>query len=128
MTPSPVPKPAPFKLPQVFAEALALHSQGRLAEAESLYSQVLVHRPDHFGHFAMLSVIKLAKGHALQLTYGEMIGRIVARRFLPAPLPPPPAPGESIRIGIVSSFFIGIRTGRSRSKAGSVRSIASAFT
>ena len=31
---TPVPKPAPFKVPQVFAEALTLHTQGRLTEAE----------------------------------------------------------------------------------------------
>jgi len=30
---------------------------------------------------------------------------VIARRFSPAPLPPPPAPGEPIRVGIVSSFF-----------------------
>ncbi len=59
---TPVPKPAPFKVPQVFAEALTLHTQGRLTEAESLYSQVLAHRPDHFDALQMLSVVKLAKG------------------------------------------------------------------
>ena len=42
---------------------------------------------------------------ALQQTYGEMISRNVARHFAPAPLPPPPAPGETIRVGIVSGFF-----------------------
>jgi predicted O-linked N-acetylglucosamine transferase (SPINDLY family) len=42
---------------------------------------------------------------ALQQIYGEMIGKVIARRFSPAPLPPPPAPGEPIRLGIVSSFF-----------------------
>jgi protein O-GlcNAc transferase len=41
----------------------------------------------------------------LQQVYGEMISRIVAREFPPAPLPPPPAPGEPIRVGIVSSFY-----------------------
>jgi len=58
---TPVPKPAPFKVSQVFADALALHTHGRLAEAESLYSQVLAHRPDHFDALQMLSVVKLAK-------------------------------------------------------------------
>jgi protein O-GlcNAc transferase len=62
MPPSPLPKPAPFKVPQVFAEALALHKQGNLTEAERLYSQVLAHRPNHFDALQMLSVIKLAKG------------------------------------------------------------------
>jgi len=41
----------------------------------------------------------------LQQLYGEMVGRVVARHFPPAPLPPPPAPGEPIRVGIVSGFF-----------------------
>ena len=41
----------------------------------------------------------------LQQIYGEMVGRVIARQFPPAPLPPPPAPGERIRVGIVSSFF-----------------------
>jgi protein O-GlcNAc transferase len=41
----------------------------------------------------------------LQQIYGEMITRTVARQFPPAPLPPPPAPGERIRVGIVSSFY-----------------------
>ena len=42
---------------------------------------------------------------ALQQAYGEMIGRIIASRYQPAPLPSPPAPDEPIRVGIVSSFF-----------------------
>jgi predicted O-linked N-acetylglucosamine transferase (SPINDLY family) len=62
MTPGPVPKPAPFKVPQVFAQALELHKQGRLTVAEQLYSEVLAHRPDHFDALQMLSVIKLARG------------------------------------------------------------------
>lgn len=62
MPPAPVPAPAPIKVPQVFAQALELHKQGRLAEAEQLYSEVLAHRPDHFDALQMLSVIKLAKG------------------------------------------------------------------
>src|SRR5664279_2119587 len=41
----------------------------------------------------------------LQQLYGEMVGRVVARHFSHAPLPPPPAPGEPIRVGIVSGFF-----------------------
>jgi len=41
----------------------------------------------------------------LQEIYGGMIGRIVGQQFAASPLPPPPAPGEVIRVGIVSSFF-----------------------
>jgi predicted O-linked N-acetylglucosamine transferase (SPINDLY family) len=42
---------------------------------------------------------------ALQRVYGEMVSRIIGQQYPPAPLPPPPAPGEPIRIGIVSAFF-----------------------
>src|SRR5262245_36603817 len=62
MPTAPVPKAAPFRVPQTFAQALELHKQGRLADAERLYAEVLTHRPDHFDALQMLSVIKLAKG------------------------------------------------------------------
>jgi protein O-GlcNAc transferase len=62
MPSAPAIKPAPFKVPQVFAQGLELHKQGRLVEAERLYSEVLAHRPDHFDALQMLSVIKLARG------------------------------------------------------------------
>jgi predicted O-linked N-acetylglucosamine transferase (SPINDLY family) len=42
---------------------------------------------------------------ALQQVYGELISQVVAQRFSAPPLPPPPAPDEVIRVGIVSSFF-----------------------
>jgi len=42
----------------------------------------------------------------LQKLYGSLAHRIVAAGYgAPAALPPPPAPGEPIRVGIVSSFF-----------------------
>lgn len=41
----------------------------------------------------------------LQAIYGRMVHGIVSRAFKPAPLPPPPAPGEPIRVGIVSAHF-----------------------
>jgi protein O-GlcNAc transferase len=41
----------------------------------------------------------------LQQVYGEMVCRIVGRQYQPAPMPPPPAHGEPIRVGIVSGFF-----------------------
>jgi predicted O-linked N-acetylglucosamine transferase (SPINDLY family) len=62
MPPSPAPKRETFKVPQAFAQALTLHTQGRLNDAERIYSEVLAHRPDHFDALQMLSVIKLAKG------------------------------------------------------------------
>jgi predicted O-linked N-acetylglucosamine transferase (SPINDLY family) len=43
---------------------------------------------------------------ALQQLYGALVRRIVHARYGDAPvLPPPPAPHEPVRIGIVSSFF-----------------------
>jgi predicted O-linked N-acetylglucosamine transferase (SPINDLY family) len=41
----------------------------------------------------------------LQEIYGGMVAGIVGRAFPPAPLAPPPAAGEPIRIGIASAFF-----------------------
>ncbi|MBI2716832.1 MAG: tetratricopeptide repeat protein [Rhizobiales bacterium] len=41
----------------------------------------------------------------LQNLYGAMVCRIVQRQFPAAELPPPPAAGEPVRIGIVSGFF-----------------------
>ena len=42
---------------------------------------------------------------ALQRTYGELACNIMARAYPTAPMPQRPAPGEKIRVGIVSSFF-----------------------
>jgi len=41
----------------------------------------------------------------LQSRYGSLVCRIMGGRYPPAPLPPPPAPGEPVRLGIVSGFF-----------------------
>ena len=41
----------------------------------------------------------------LQRRYGSLVYRIVSARCPPAPLPAPPAPGEPVRLGIVSAFF-----------------------
>jgi protein O-GlcNAc transferase len=42
----------------------------------------------------------------LQALYGGLISRIVERQYPAPPLPPPPAPGEQLRVGIVSGFFL----------------------
>jgi protein O-GlcNAc transferase len=55
-------KPATINVQQAFAQALALHHQGRLGEAEPLYAAVLAQRPDHFDALQMQGMIKLAKG------------------------------------------------------------------
>ena len=41
----------------------------------------------------------------LQSIYGGMVSRIVAQEFPAVAMPPPPAPDEPLRIGVVSSFF-----------------------
>lgn len=41
----------------------------------------------------------------LQTAYGALVCRIMAERFKTPVLPDPPAPGEKIRLGIVSGFF-----------------------
>ena len=64
MAPSPLAKGTAFNLPQALAQALALHKQGRPAEAERLYMAILAERPDHFDALQMLALIKLAKGEA----------------------------------------------------------------
>lgn len=43
----------------------------------------------------------------LQRLYGGMVCEVMQRQFPPAALAPPPAPGEPIRVGIVSGFFHG---------------------
>src|SRR5665647_2885513 len=57
-----LPKAGAFNVAQTFAQALRLHDQGRLQEAEPLYTQVLLARPDHVEALHMIGVIKLAKG------------------------------------------------------------------
>ncbi|SDN58527.1 Predicted O-linked N-acetylglucosamine transferase, SPINDLY family [Afipia sp. GAS231] len=41
----------------------------------------------------------------LQKSYGALVGRIMGSHYPVPPLPPGPAPGEPIRLGIVSGFF-----------------------
>jgi predicted O-linked N-acetylglucosamine transferase (SPINDLY family) len=65
------PQAKPFDVQQALNQAVALHHQGRLAEAEQLYSAVLAARPNHFDALQMLGVIKLGRGDhaaALRLT------------------------------------------------------------
>ena len=81
----PLPKAAPFNLPQAFAQALALHQKGRLGEAEALYAQVLAARPDHIDALQMMGLVKLAKGRpaeALNLITAAMKARAPSPQLL----------------------------------------------
>jgi tetratricopeptide (TPR) repeat protein len=53
---------APFNLGQVFSEAVALHRQGQLREAEKIYARVLKAAPDHFDALNLLGAVKVQQG------------------------------------------------------------------
>jgi len=53
---------APFNLGQSFNEALALHRQGRLRDAEKIYTRVLKAAPDHFDALNLLGSVKVQLG------------------------------------------------------------------
>jgi tetratricopeptide (TPR) repeat protein len=55
-------KTAPFNLAQSFNEALSLQRQGRLREAEKIYTRVLKAAPDHFDALNLLGTIKAQLG------------------------------------------------------------------
>ena len=42
---------------------------------------------------------------ALQVLHGGLVARVMAASYAPPALPPPPASGERIKVGIVSGFF-----------------------
>jgi protein O-GlcNAc transferase len=72
------PQGKPSDVERTFQQGLALHHQGRVAEAEGLYSAVLAVRPDHFEALQMLGVIKLGRGDlaaALRLTGAALLQR-----------------------------------------------------
>jgi predicted O-linked N-acetylglucosamine transferase (SPINDLY family) len=76
--PPALPKTASANVAQIFAQGLQLHHQGKLAQAEPLYAQVLEARPDHADALQMMALIKLAKGEAaeaLTLVSAAMRGR-----------------------------------------------------
>ena len=71
----PLPQGKPLDVPRAMQQALELHHQGRIADAERLYAAVLAMRPDHIDALQMLGVIKLARGElstALRLVTAAM--------------------------------------------------------
>ena len=71
-----------LNVPQVLAQAVELHQQGRLADAERLYAAILAVRPDQFDALHHLGLIKLAHGQP-----GEALQFIAAAMRSKAPSP-----------------------------------------
>src|SRR5450755_4738314 len=55
-------QPPRFNLPQTMQDAVALHRQGRLREAEKLFARVLKAAPDTFDALHLLGTIKAQSG------------------------------------------------------------------
>ena len=55
--------PIVARVPSLFAEGVALHEAGRLADAENIYCQILAIEPDHFDSLHLLGVIFLQRGN-----------------------------------------------------------------
>ena len=68
--------PAAAALQASFAQAVALHEQGRLADAERIYRQILQQQPQHFGALHRLGIIALQTQHIRQAV--ELIGKAIA--------------------------------------------------
>ena len=68
-------RPAPAELESWFAEAKAFHQQGRLAEAERLYRQVLALEPRHAEALHLLGVVALQTGR--HDAAADLIGRAI---------------------------------------------------
>jgi predicted O-linked N-acetylglucosamine transferase (SPINDLY family) len=60
----PIPDPTPSQIQARFREGLALHQQGRLADAERLYREVLEHRPSHFDAWHLLGLVAAQTGRS----------------------------------------------------------------
>jgi tetratricopeptide (TPR) repeat protein len=56
------PNATPFNLGQSLNEAMALQRQGRLRDAEKIYTRVLKAAPDHFDALNMLGIVKAQLG------------------------------------------------------------------
>ena len=63
-----VPSPR-FNIAQAMQEAIALHRQNRLREAERLYARVLKATPDHFDALHLLGTIKAQSGQTVSYTH-----------------------------------------------------------
>jgi len=57
-------KPGPFNPGQAIQQAVALHQQGRLDEASSLYTRVLKTQRDNFDALHLLGMLNHQRGKA----------------------------------------------------------------
>jgi protein O-GlcNAc transferase len=83
----PLPQGKPLDVPRTVHQALDLHRQGRIAEAERLYAAVLAVRPDNIDALQMLGSITLSRGElptALRLISAAMQQRPKSPQILSA--------------------------------------------
>ena len=76
---------APLNVAHALGQALELHRQGRLVEAERLYSAILAAKPDHVDALHHLGLVKFANGQhieALQSIAGAMRSRTPSPQIL----------------------------------------------
>jgi tetratricopeptide (TPR) repeat protein len=69
-------KPAQVALQDIFNQGMTLHQQGKLADAERIYRDVLRHQPDHFDALHLLGVIALQTRHTERAV--ELIRKAIA--------------------------------------------------
>jgi tetratricopeptide (TPR) repeat protein len=74
--PSPPPASPPADVPALLERALALHRQGRLADAQTAYRQILQADPGHADSLHLLGLIAHQSGDLAQAA--ELIGRAVS--------------------------------------------------
>ena len=68
--------PAALALQAKFEQGMALHQQGKLADAERIYREVLQQQPNHFDALHLLGVIALQTRHTERAI--ELFGRAIA--------------------------------------------------
>ena len=86
-TPSPAPTtetmlPSADDIGRLFNQALGLHQQGQLSQAQSLYQRVLAHQPQHFDALHLLGVIAYQSRNLAQAV--ALIGQALQIRPLNA--------------------------------------------
>ena len=70
------PSQSPINIPQLFADALAHHQNGRLADAQALYRQIIQADPGHFDALNLLGMIAIQNGQ--QDDAVQLIGQAIA--------------------------------------------------